>query len=154
MSNEEQQAGLEPIERSADFERCYGCGRENERGFQLLFRRDPAARKVVARWTPPPHVAGYGRMLHGGAIATLLDEAMGWALWGLEGRFGVTQHLDVRFQRPILVGKEATIVGWIEATEPGGATIRAQVHDKRGRVTADATGAFRFIGGDKVRDSV
>jgi len=143
---------LQPIPRSDAFRRCYGCGPANERGLRLHFDLDRAARQVVATWTPPPETAGYGRMVHGGVVAALVDEAMGWALWGLEQRVGVTAHLDLSYRRPALVGRPLTIVGWVEEAGQRGATVRAEVRDKRGRAAAAAAGDFRFIAPERVRD--
>ncbi len=152
-AGEPEAEAREPIETSANFQRCYGCGPENPKGLGLRFQRDPEAGRVVASWSPPPHFAGYKSMAHGGVIATLLDEAMGWALWGLEGKFGVTQGLELRFQRPLRVERQATVLGWVEALEGRDATLRAEVRDARGRLVASGKGAFRLIGGEKVRDA-
>lgn len=146
-------SSLEEIPRSEDFTRCYGCGEANAQGLRLRFALDRAAGKVVARWSPPAHFAGYRKMAHGGVIAAMLDEAMGWALWGLEQRFGVTHHLDMRFHRPVLVEREVEILGWVEGTDDAGAKIRAEVRDRRQRLVAEALGEFRFVGGDKIRDA-
>lgn len=143
---------LEPIDRSDDFRRCYGCGPDNERGLRLDFRRDPSQKRVVARWTPPDHLGGFGRIVHGGAISTALDEAMGWALWGLTGGLGVTRELKVRFLRPVLVRREMTVVGWIGAQEGKTTTILAELRDARERVAAAGEGTFVAISAERVKD--
>jgi uncharacterized protein (TIGR00369 family) len=143
---------LEPIPTARDFTRCFGCGPDNPHGPQLRFQLDPAARRVEATWLAAERFAGYEDMLHGGAITVLLDEAMGWALWGIERRVGVTRDLRVRFHRPVLVGKEYRVVGWVEAVREGGATIRAEVQTLKGRVAAEATAEFAFVAAERVRD--
>ena len=70
---------LDEIPTSDDFTHCYGCGADNEHGLNLTFGLDAEAERVVASWIPPSHFAGYRRMLHGGVIASMLDEGMGWA---------------------------------------------------------------------------
>jgi acyl-coenzyme A thioesterase PaaI-like protein len=143
---------LEPIPTANDFTRCFGCGPDNPHGPQLRFLLDPAARRVEATWVAAERFAGYESMLHGGAIAVLLDEAMGWALWGVERRVGVTRDLHVSFQRPVIVGKEYRIVGWVEAVRADGATVCAQVRTARDRVAAEATAEFAFVAAERVRD--
>jgi uncharacterized protein (TIGR00369 family) len=143
---------LEPIATARRFTRCFGCGPDNPHGPQLVFGLDREARRVEATWTAMERFAGYEDMLHGGAICTLLDEAMGWALWGLEQRVGVTRDLAVKFVRPVLVGREYRIVGWVEAVTATGATIRAEVQTAKGRVTAEGRAQFTFVDGERVRD--
>lgn len=144
---------LEEIPRSADFKRCYGCGEENARGLRLRFALDRAAGRVIARYAPSPDLAGYGRMAHGGVIATLLDEAMGWALWGVAQRLGVTLELRVRYHRPVFTEREVEIHGWVADRSDELATVRAELRDKRGRVLADGEGAFKFVPLERVRDA-
>lgn len=143
---------LEPIPTARDFTRCFGCGVDNPHGPQLRFLLDPAARRVEATWLAAERFAGYEDMLHGGAIAVLLDEAMGWALWGVERRVGVTRDLRVSFHRPVLVGKEYRVVGWVEAMREDGATVCAQVRTPKGRVAAEGTAEFAFVAASRVRD--
>lgn len=143
---------LEPISTARSFTRCFGCGPDNQHGAQLTFLLDREARRVEATWTALERFAGYEDMLHGGAICTLLDEAMGWAVWGLEARVGVTRDLAVKFLRPVLVGKEYRIVGWVEAATEAGATVKAMVQTAKGRVAAEGTAQFVFVAGERVRD--
>ena len=82
----------------------------------------------------------------------MLDEAMGWALWGLARRVGVTREMVVRFHRPIVIEKPYRILGRIERMDDAAATVLAEVRDARDRLAADGTGEFTFISLDKVRD--
>ncbi len=147
---------LVPIPTSDDFRKCYGCGPDNHAGLRLVFAREPgpdgAPGRVVATWSPPETTGGYGRIVHGGVVATLLDEAMGWALWGLTGSLGMTRELTVRYRRPVIVGRQVTIDGRVAARDERGATVEARVLDVRGRVAAEGTGQFTFVSADRVRD--
>jgi acyl-coenzyme A thioesterase PaaI-like protein len=143
---------LVPISRSPEFMRCYGCGPSNEHGLRLHFELDPVNRRVEARWTPAGPFAGYKTMVHGGVIATMLDEGMGWALWGLEQKTGVTRELKIRFMRPVTIDHEYRVHGWVERTDETKALVRSAVLDGRRRVAAQATGEWTLISPDKVRD--
>jgi acyl-coenzyme A thioesterase PaaI-like protein len=144
--------GLTPIERSPEFMRCYGCGPENELGLRLEFGIDEKHRRVEARWTPAGGFAGYKTMVHGGVIATMLDEGMGWALWGLARKTGVTRELKIRFLRPVMIEHEYLVHGWVETSDDALAVVRSAVVDGRGRVVAEATGEWSLISPEKVRD--
>lgn len=143
---------LAPIPRSAEFVRCYGCGPANEHGLRLDFHLDEANRRVEARWRPAAHFAGYKTMVHGGIIATMIDEGMGWALWGLAQKTGVTRELKVRYLRPVLTSQEYVIHGWVERVEESYAVVRSSVSDARGRVAAEGSAEWALISADKVRD--
>ena len=80
---------------------CFGCGRLNPHGLRLRFVRE--GNGVRAPFTPRPEDEGYGGVVHGGIVATLLDEAMAWACYARDA-WVVTATIQVRFRRPVAVG--------------------------------------------------
>jgi acyl-coenzyme A thioesterase PaaI-like protein len=80
---------------------CFGCGEKNPIGLHLHF--DQVDNGVRAFFTAGPQYQGYVGLLHGGLAATLIDEAIAWAVME---RFGpaMTAYLDVRHRHPIPVG--------------------------------------------------
>ncbi len=144
---------LEPIPKSDEFVRCYGCGPANDHGLQMDFALDRGNDRVEATWRTPAFATGYGRMVHGGVISTMLDEAMGWALWGLLRKIGVTAEMTVRFSRPLFIGKTYIVRGSVARSDATSATVDAVVLDRRGRTLAEGTGEFRFVALERVRDS-
>jgi len=52
-------------------------------------------------------------MAHGGVLALMLDEAVGWAAWHA-GHPGVTGRLQVSFRRPLKLGESVRVVGSVE----------------------------------------
>src|SRR3954452_18766193 len=76
---------------------CLVCGRENPHGLHLSLHVDPAAGVIAVTFTPRPEHIGFVGIVHGGVVATVLDEAMVWAaIWacrracvagGMAGRF-------------------------------------------------------------------
>jgi acyl-coenzyme A thioesterase PaaI-like protein len=95
---------------------CFGCGRHNPIGFHLVFERDEEG--VVARYTPRREDQGFPDVMHGGLLALLLDEAMGWAMYA-DRVFAVTARMETRYRRA--VGLEGTL------------TTRARITRQRGR---------------------
>ena len=57
---------------------CFGCPK-NEAGLQMEFYLNEKLDTVVSWLSVPDHLCGWGNIVHGGIISTLLDEAMGWA---------------------------------------------------------------------------
>lgn len=90
--------GLVPLPHSAQ-NRCFGCGTENPRGLHLNFFRT-ADGAIVCPVEVPDLYEGPPGYLHGGIIATLLDEAMSKAIRSL-GLTAVTRHLEVDYRLPV-----------------------------------------------------
>ena len=129
---------------------CFGCSSENPRGLALVFRREGDS--VEAETTLGETFAGYDGMVHGGIVTTLLDEAMGWAILELAGRFAVTRSLQVGFRRPAFVGKPLKVQAHLAGVEEDGALrVEASVRDSRDRVMASATGIWVLVRESRVR---
>ena len=133
----------EAIARPEGFTSCYGCGRDNPRGLKAHFFRD--GDEVVADFTGAADHGGYGRVLHGGVIATLLDEAFGWATFGLLGRIGITTDLQVDFLGPAFSGEPLTVRARIIERDDKRAVVRAEIAGPDGKVLATGSGTLRFV---------
>src|SRR6516162_8012905 len=79
-----------------DDRRCFACGPENAEGMQLQFQYGDGTASAV--WRPAARFSGWPSMVHGGVVATLLDEAMAHAAIAAGVR-AVTGHLDIRFRK-------------------------------------------------------
>ncbi|WP_025323484.1 PaaI family thioesterase [Deferrisoma camini] len=91
---------------------CFVCGQDNPEGLRLAFRFDEEARSIETVWTPRPVHIGYEGIVHGGLVATLLDEALG-KLTTLLGTPAVTAELTVRYHKPVPVGRPLRVEGRI-----------------------------------------
>src|SRR4030067_224500 len=89
--------------------RCFICGDENGCGVRTRFFVEGNA--VRTRVTLPRHVNGYKDIAHGGVIAALLDESMGWAatVCGRRHPMYLTGELTVKYLSPVSVGEEIEI---------------------------------------------
>lgn len=78
---------------------CFGCGPANPTGLQLKFfvHEDGS---VVCPVTVPERFEGLAGYLHGGVIATLLDEIMSKAVRA-RGLSGMTRHMEIDYLRPV-----------------------------------------------------
>lgn len=93
---------LEPDGRPRHHDSCLACGSANPACLGVrLWDEDGEARGEVL--VDDRHVGARG-YAHGGAIATFLDEVMGWVLQH-RGMLVVTGRLEVRYRAPALVGQ-------------------------------------------------
>lgn len=90
---------------------CFGCGPLNEEGLRLKF--EPGLDGSVAFYQVPERFQSWAGMAHGGVVALMLDEAVGWAAWHA-GHPGVTGRLQVSYRRPLKLGERVRIVGKVE----------------------------------------
>ena len=120
---------------------CFLCGDENERGVGTSFFVEDGA--VRARLSLPAHVNGYKGVAHGGVVAALLDETMGWSatVFGERHPMYVTAELTVKYLAPVPVGEPVEVVGRL--VEDGGRVAYAEGElSCGGKVLARATGKF------------
>ena len=90
---------------------CVVCGIDNATGFQITYTTEAPGR-VSALWTPATRYEGFKGLVHGGVLATVLDEAMSKAV-AATGCEALTAELRVRFRRHIASGRAFRVRGWI-----------------------------------------
>lgn len=90
---------------------CFVCGVQNPCGLHMRFYTTGPG-QVEAVQTIPAQFEGYPGFVHGGIIASMLDEVMGRAFWE-EGtdRFMVTAELKIRYKKPVPIETPLTIRG-------------------------------------------
>ena len=90
---------------------CFGCGGTNPRGMKLSFELDDATRRVRGMFRVDAEYQGGPGFVHGGIIATLLDEVMGKVSRFSKART-VTAELNVQYLRPVPVDEDIIVEGW------------------------------------------
>ncbi len=88
---------------------CFVCGVDNPRGLRQQFHIEQGCVTTVFR--PEPSLCGYPGVVHGGIIAALLDETMGWAAAVAKRHFFITADLSVRYRRVLPDGLSFRVVG-------------------------------------------
>lgn len=90
-------------------EYCFACGPKNPVGLRLEFEtEDHGVSRTV--WVPGDEHQGYAGVVHGGLLATVLDEVMVRMLWRL-GVPAVTVHFEMDLKRPAEPGKPLYLEG-------------------------------------------
>lgn len=89
---------------------CFACGALNANGLrlELHFGGDRC-------WTElsiPGRFQGWDGIVHGGIVATLLDEVMAWSLVDRDS-WGLTARLGIEFKRPAPLERPVRAEGWI-----------------------------------------
>ena len=134
---------------------CFGCGAGNAVGLRLTFsvvRGETAPWTVIADATVTDQYEGPPGYLHGGIIATLLDEAMSKANRA-RGVTAMTRQMQVEYLRPVPSGAPIRLEGRVSRSEGRKHWAEARILNSDGVVLASATALFiairnRDAGGD------
>jgi acyl-coenzyme A thioesterase PaaI-like protein len=116
------------------------AGSASERVRVAYFRGPEAGRLYARAWFgretqgPPGHV-------HGGAMAAVLDEAMGGACW-VNGHRTVAAKISVSFLEMLRLESETTVEAWVERVDGRKIMLRATLADANGRPIAESDGLF------------
>jgi uncharacterized protein (TIGR00369 family) len=120
--------------------RCFGCGPANAAGLQLEFH--PGEDKTVfCRATIPETFQSFPGFLHGGIIATILDEAMSKAVRTL-GLNSLTFQMEIDYLRPVPSGKPICIEGRLVRSEGRKHWAEAKIVSAKGSILARSKGQF------------
>ena len=133
-------------ERPSPARQCFGCGSDNPHGLGMHFRIEDG--RAVADFTPPAHLQGYPGHVHGGGVATMLDEAMGWAVYG-SGAWAMTARFAMRFRQPVLAGEPLVVSGWVTRDRGRFLEVRAEARSRDGALLAEADGMFVRVRGEQ-----
>jgi uncharacterized protein (TIGR00369 family) len=135
----ERHEHLTPFAHSAG-NRCFGCGPANATGLRLEFFLAPDG-SVVSLPVVPDAFDGHPGYLHGGIIATLLDEAMSKAVRA-QNRPSVTRKMEIDYLRPVPSGVPLRIEGRVVRNEHRKHWAEASILNAEGTVLAHGKGLF------------
>jgi len=130
--------------------RCFGCGSANPHGLRLRFFADSAS--LFSPVEVPVHLCGWSSLVHGGIIATMLDEIMGWAAIHFLKRLPLTKSMRVEYHAPVPVQTPLRLTGWVEDHRSARlAVMKASLHDGEGCLCAGAEGEISLFTLDAAR---
>ena len=123
---------------------CFVCGGANANGMQLTFEQDDAAQRIRGRFRIGPQYQGATGYLHGGMIATLLDEVMA-KVSRFRKEHAVTADLTVEYRKPVPVGDELIVEGWETGSEGRLRSREGEIRTASGVVLARGKAKFVVI---------
>jgi uncharacterized protein (TIGR00369 family) len=130
---------------------CFGCGGANTRGMLLSFEQDDSARRIVGNFRLGAEYQGGSGFIHGGIIATVLDEVMG-KVNRFRGVRAVTAELNVEYLKPVRVDEDL-IVEAHEVEKSGRNLLHVgEIRNQAGQVLARGRGRFVIIEPRESRD--
>lgn len=120
-----------------DDHRCFVCGMENLDGLRIKWHTAGLCTK--AEFIAPAKFQSWKGVLHGGIVATILDEAMARLACELYGK-AVTAELTIRYVAPSPIGEPLFIQGDVVKESRKIIEMKATLSDASGKILAYATG--------------
>ena len=125
---------------------CFICGLANPIGLKMVFHEDRESKLVSARLSVPERYRSYPGVVHGGIVATILDETSGRALMIHSediNDFFVTAKMEVRYRGATPTETPLLAVGWVERygdrARVRGELCLAETEHEEPRVLAECT---------------
>ncbi len=115
---------------------CFACGKGNPIGLKLDFRFE--GEEYVTEFEVRPEYQGWMGIVHGGLLATVLDETMARLLWEKELN-AITGRLNVRYHDRLGVGESVTVRARIMKQRSPLIETSAEAAKADGTVVAEAT---------------
>jgi uncharacterized protein (TIGR00369 family) len=115
---------------------CFACGMDNPDGLRLEWKIEGLT--MSAEYIPDRKYQGWKGILHGGIIATLLDEAM-TRLAGIVSGCAVTAEMTVRYVAPAKIGEPLYVCGEIVTQSRRLIEMKASI-TASGKLIAHSTG--------------
>lgn len=123
--------------------RCFGCSQTNTQGLKLRFW--VSEQGCFTKCTIPDHLCGFDGLVHGGIIATLLDEVAAWTLIACLARLGITREISTRYLKPVPTNTELLVEGQIISHDERNAVLRSTIRSADGTVLAEGESKWMFL---------
>lgn len=129
---------------------CFGCSPDNPLGLHMEFFED--GDDVVSYWHPQEHFQGWTGVMHGGILATLIDETAGWVVMRKLQTSGVTSRLNLKYLRPVMLTEpQLTVRARITGKKRSYYTISVTLEDGNGKVCVEAESVYYAFDKERAR---
>ena len=119
---------------------CFICGEDNPAGVHVRFCVENGI--VKAPFTAKTQHCGFDNVVHGGVVAAVLDECMGWAVAREIHRMCFTGELTVRYLKQVPANQPMTACSEVIKANRRMSTARGWLVDENGVEYARAEGRF------------
>jgi uncharacterized protein (TIGR00369 family) len=123
---------------------CFGCGGGNARGMKLVFEVNESSQRIIGRFRLGPEYQGATGFIHGGIIATVLDEVMS-KVSRFSNVHAVTAELAVEYLRPVRVDEDLRVEGFATRQDSRDLYREGEVRNAAGVLLARGRGRFVII---------
>ena len=142
--------GWVPVEPFPNIEGTFlAAAADGERTRIVYFRRPDAGTLYARAWFGPRTLGPPGHV-HGGAIAAVLDEALGAVCW-MNGYPTVAAQITISFVGMLPIDTETTVESWIESVDGRKIRLRSTLKTPLGGSVAEGQGLFVILRDERLR---
>jgi uncharacterized protein (TIGR00369 family) len=119
---------------------CFICGIHNPVGLHMKLYNDLDQKHVISTVTLPDQYQSYPGVVHGGIVATMLDEVSGRALLinGGDDDLMVTMKLEIKYRAPTPTNTPLKVIGRVVSMAGNRAKVEGEIVLPDGTVSATA----------------
>ncbi len=145
---------MKVVSKQTNSKMCYVCGLDNPVGLQAHFYNMEDG-SVMTKFSYREEQQSFPGRVHGGLIATMLDELGLRALWVEmpEDTFGVTMSLNVKYRKPVPYNEPLIGKGKVVKNSSKFFTIRTEIYSAKGVLLADGDVTYIKLDVDKIVDT-
>lgn len=127
---------------------CFVCGSDNPIGLHLEFQMDDE--QVWTEFTAGQQHQGYPGIVHGGIVATLLDETMGRASY-LRKLWMVTIKMELTYRKPVPLDQPLKVVARISELRGSRMKTSGEIILPDGTVAVQAAGLYLRVPDERLQ---
>lgn len=129
---------------------CFGCCPDNPLGVHMEFFED--GDKIISFWRPQHHYQGWVNTIHGGILATLIDETAGWVVFRKLQTSGMTTRLDLRYKKAVSTQEsQITLRGELIDCKHHLATIHVVLENSHNETCVEGNVVYYVMDSDKAK---
>lgn len=130
------------MQQQLDSQACFVCGKSNPQGLKLEFFEEE--NRIVTHFHPLTVHQGWPGFVHGGIIASILDETIGRAGFLIDA-WTMTGRLEVRYRQPAPIDQELTFVGMIVRERGRALEMEGFAQLPDGTIVAEGRGLYMRV---------
>lgn len=116
---------------------CFGCSPDNPFGLHMEFLED--GDDVISYWHPHDHFQGWTGVMHGGILATMIDETAGWVVMRKLQTSGMTSRMNLKYLAPVMLDEpQITVRARITGQKRNYWIISVSLEDGKGKTCVEA----------------
>jgi uncharacterized protein (TIGR00369 family) len=121
---------------------CFVCGEDLPNGLHLKSFYEDGVVKI--EFSAFDGIGGYMGVVHGGIVATILDEVMTWASFAFSGymRLFYTREMDIKYERPVSMGDKYTAVSEYMYEKKGIIFVKSHIQNSEGNIYSQAKASY------------
>ena len=136
---------MKVVRKQTNSRNCIICGMENDLGLKAQFYvlED---KSVASLFTFKFEHQSYPERVHGGMVASLLDELMGRVLWvDRPTEYAVTTSMDIKYRKPTPYGEELKARAYLTFSSSMGYTAKGEVYNKNNVLLAEGSAKYLIL---------